>query len=212
MMREELLIDVQAEKLKENDAEKISKEIESEIKFSNPNASVVVAPTIGHRIIVRLRDNKPLSSEITNTDPAYTRVDGMGIAKAVSDFMKIEKCIPMEQTEDASNAANLVNEFTEQSLEIMKKSNVNKQRSDKNKKLLNSILLRDAGNKYPNVKPINELHSMNFSCIVDMPVEIGISNILKMRAFNAGGLTDYEEKAKCCGTCNGVLRMQYTYT
>ena len=183
-------------KIERDDAEKISKEIESEIKFSNPNASVVVAPTIGHRIIVRLRDNKPLSSEITNTDPAYARVDGMGIAKAVSDFMKIEKCIPMKQTEDASNAANLVNEFTEQSLEIMKKSNVNRQRSDKNKKLLNSILLRDAGNKYPNVKPINELHAMNFSCIVDMPVEIGISNILKMKTFNAGGLTDYEEKAK----------------
>ena len=183
-------------KIERDDAEKISKEIESEIKFSNPNASVVIAPTIDHRIIVRLRDNKPLSSEITNTDPAYTRVDGMGIAKAVSDFMKIEKCIPMEQTEDASNAANLVNEFTEQSLEIMKKSNVNRQRSDKNKKLLNSILLRDAGNKYPNVKPINELHAMNFSCIVDMPVEIGISNILKMKTFNAGGLTDYEEKAK----------------
>ena len=57
-------------------------------------------------------------------------------------------------------------------------------------------MLRDAGNKYPNVKPINELYTMNFSCIVDMPVEIGISNILKMKAFNAGGLTDYEEKAK----------------
>ena len=183
-------------KIERDDAEKISKEIESKIKFSNPNATVVVAPTIGHRIIVRLRDNKPLSSEITNTDPAYTRVDGMGIAKAVSDFMKIEKCIPMEQTDDASNAANLVNEFTEQSLEIMKESNVNRQRSEKNKKLLNSILLRDAGNKYPNVKPINELHAMNFSCIVDMPVEIGISNILKMKTFNAGGLTDYEEKAK----------------
>ena len=183
-------------KIERDDAEKISKEIENEIKFSNPNASVVVAPTIGHRIIVRLRDEKPLSSEITNTDPAYARVDGMGIAKAVSDFMRIEKCIPMEQTDDASNAAKLVNEFTEQSLEIMKKSDVNKQRSQKNKKLLNSILLRDAGNKYPNVKPINELHAINFSCIVDMPVEVGISNILEMKMFNAGGLTDYEEKAK----------------
>ena len=183
-------------KIEREDVEKISKEIEKEIKFSNPNTSVVVAPTVGHRVTVRLRDNKPLSSEISNTDPAYARVDGMGIAKAVSDFMKIEKCIPLEQTENAANAANLVNEFTEQSLEIMKKSDVNKQRSRKNKKLLNSILLRDAGNKYPNVKPINDLHSMNFSCIVDMPVEIGISNILKMKAFNAGGLTDYEEKAK----------------
>jgi len=182
-------------KIEREDVEEISKEIEKEIKFSNPNTSVVVAPTVGHRVTVRLRDSKPLSSEISNTDPAYGRVDGMGIAKAVSDFMKIEKCIPLEQTEDAISAANLVNEFTEQSLEIMKKSDVNKRRSQKNKKLLNSILLRDAGNKYPNVKPINDLHSMNFSCIVDMPVEVGISNILKMRAYNAGGLTDYEEKA-----------------
>ena len=182
-------------KIEREDVEEISKEIEKEIKFSNPNASVVVAPTVGHRVTVRLRDSKPLSSEISNTDPAYGRIDGMGIAKAVSDFMKIEKCIPLEQTEDAASAAILVNEFTEQSLEIMKKSDVNKQRSQKNKKLLNSILLRDAGNKYPNVKPINDLHSMNFSCIVDMPVEVGISNILKMKTFNAGGLTDYEGKA-----------------
>ncbi len=182
-------------KIEREDVEEISKEIEKEIKFSNPNTSVVVAPTVGHRVTVRLRDSKPLSSEISNTDPAYGRIDGMGIAKAVSDFMKIEKCIPLEQTEDAISAANLVNEFTEQSLEIMKKSDVNKRRSQKNKKLLNSILLRDAGNKYPNVKPINDLHSMNFSCIVDMPVEVGISNILKMRTYNAGGLTDYEEKA-----------------
>jgi len=182
-------------KIEREDVEEISKEIEKEIKFSNPNASVVIAPTVGHRVTVRLRDDKPLSSEISNTDPAYGRIDGMGIAKAVSDFMKIEKCIPLEQTEDAISAANLVNEFTEQSLEIMKKSDVNKRRSQKNKKLLNSILLRDAGNKYPNVKPINDLHSMNFSCIVDMPVEVGISNILKMRTYNAGGLTDYEEKA-----------------
>ena len=182
-------------KIEREDVEEISKEIEKEIKFSNPNASVVVAPTVGHRVTVRLRDDKPLSSEISNTDPAYGRIDGMGIAKAVSDFMKIEKCIPLEQTENAISAANLVNEFTEQTLEIMKKSDVNKRRSQKNKKLLNSILLRDAGNKYPNVKPINDLHSMNFSCIVDMPVEVGISNILKMRTYNAGGLTDYEEKA-----------------
>jgi len=183
-------------KIEREDVEEISKEIEKEIKFSSPNTSVVVAPTVGHRVTVRLRDSKPLSSEISNTDPAYGRVDGMGIAKAVSDFMKIEKCIPLEQTEDAISAANLVNEFTEQSLEIMKKSDVNKRRLQKNKKLLNSILLRDAGNKYPNVKPINDLHSMNFSCIVDMPVEVGISNVLKMKTFNAAGLTDYEEKAK----------------
>jgi len=198
-------------KIEREDVEEISKEIEKKIKFSNPNASVAVAPTVGHRVTVRLRDSKPLSSEISNTDPAYGRIDGMGIAKAVSDFMKIEKCIPLEQTENAISAANLVNEFTEQSLEIMKKSDVNKRRSQKNKKLLNSILLRDAGNKYPNVKPINDLHSMNFSCIVDMPVEVGISNVLKMKALDAGGLTDYEGKVSVAAQAMETENAMYVH-
>ena len=78
----------------------------------------------------------------------------------------------------------------------MKDSEINKKRQEQNKKQLSCILLRDAGNKYPNVPPINEKHGMKFSCIVDMPVELGISEVLKMKAFEAGGLTDYEEKAK----------------
>jgi len=78
----------------------------------------------------------------------------------------------------------------------MKNSNINKKRKEGGKKILSCILLRDAGNKYPNVIPINDKYSMNFSCIVDMPVELGISEVLKMKAFEAGGLTDYEEKAK----------------
>jgi len=119
----------------------------------------------------------------------------MGVAKAVGDFLKIERCLPLDETDTAKLSAELVNEFTEKSLQILKDSETNKERNSKGKKLLNSILLRDAGNKYPKVETINEKYSMNFSCIVDMPVEIGISNVLEMKAYSAGGLTDYEEKA-----------------
>ncbi len=183
--------------IEREDVKEIAKELENKINFSYPNSSVVVAPTIGHRVTVRIRtDGINLSSEITNTDPAYARVDGMGVAKAVGDFMKIEKCFPLEESESSKITANLVNEFTEQSLQIMKKSPVNQKRGEVNKKKLSCILLRDAGNKYPDVTPINEKYSMKFSCIVDMPVELGISDVLKMKAFEAGGLTDYEEKAR----------------
>jgi 2,3-bisphosphoglycerate-independent phosphoglycerate mutase len=120
----------------------------------------------------------------------------MGVAKAVGDFLKIEKCLPLEETEDSKFTANLVNEFSDQSIEIMKESKINKNRQEQNKKQLSCILLRDAGNKYPDVIPINEKYAMKFSCIVDMPVELGISEVLKMKAFEAGGLTDYEEKAR----------------
>jgi len=183
--------------IEKEDAIGIAKEIEEKVHFSHPNTSVVVAPTIGHRVTVRIRaDSKPLSSKITNTDPAYSNIGGMGVAKAVGDYLKIEKCLPLEESEVARFTSDLVNEFTEQSINIMKQSEINKKRIEENKKHLSCILLRDAGNKYPDVIPINEKYSMNFSCIVDMPVELGISQILKMKAFEAGGLTDYEEKAK----------------
>ncbi len=195
---EGVIIDRRAgRKIEKEDAIGIAKELEDKIEFSIPNSNVVVSPTIGHRVTVRIRSpGINLSSEITNTDPAYARVEGMGIAKAVGDFMRIEKCLPLEETENSKITANLVNEFTNQSLKIMKESSINKKRDELNKKKLSCILLRDAGNKYPDVIPINEKHSMKFSCIVDMPVELGISEVLKMKAFEAGGLTDYEEKAK----------------
>jgi len=183
--------------IEKEDACGVAKEIEEKIKFSHPDTSVVVSPTIGHRVTVRIRVNsRKLSARITNTDPAYSNIGGMGVAKAVGDFLKIEKCLPLEGTEDSKFTANLVNEFSEQSIEILKESEINKKRQEQNKKQLSCILLRDAGNKYPDVVPINEKYGMKFSCIVDMPVELGISEVLKMKAFEAGGLTDYEEKAR----------------
>ena len=182
--------------IEKQDTEAVSNEIEEKIKFSDENATAIITPTIGHRLVIRIRSNYVLSSNISNTDPAYGRVDGMGIARAVTDFLKIEKCLPLDEESHTKLASKLVNELTEQSLDIMKKSKVNERRKENDKKLLNGILLRDAGNIYPKVIPINDLHSMKFSCIVDMPVEIGISKILKMKTYDAGGRTDYEEKAK----------------
>ena len=182
--------------IEKQDAEAVSNEIEEKIKFSDENTTVIITPTIGHRLVIRIRSDCTLSSNISNTDPSYGRVDGMGIARAVTDFLRIEKCLPLDEESHTKLASKLVNELTEQSLDIMKKSKVNERRKENDKKLLNGILLRDAGNIYPKVTPINDLHSMKFSCIVDMPVEIGISKILKMKTYDAGGRTDYEEKAK----------------
>ena len=77
--KEKIIIDRRAgRKIEREDAIGIAKEIEEKTTFSIPNTSVVVSPTIGHRVTVRIRtEGKILSSEISNTDPAYTRVDGM---------------------------------------------------------------------------------------------------------------------------------------
>ena len=196
--KDEIIIDRRAGRhIEKEDANGVAKELEEKIKFSDPNTTVVVSPTIGHRVIVRIRtESKKLSSKITNTDPAYSNIGGMGVAKAVGDFLKIEKCLPIDDNENSKFTANLVNEFSEQAINILKESQINKKRKEQDKKLLSCILLRDAGNKFPDVIPINEKHAMKFSCIVDMPVELGIADVLKMKTFEAGGLTDYEEKAR----------------
>jgi len=196
--KDEIIIDRRAGRhIEKEDANGVAKELEEKIKFSDPNTTVVVSPTIGHRVIVRIRtESKKLSSKITNTDPAYSNIGGMGVAKAVGDFLKIEKCLPIDDNENSKFTANLVNEFSEQAINILKESQINKKRKEQDKKQLSCILLRDAGNKFPDVIPINEKHAMKFSCIVDMPVELGIADVLKMKTFEAGGLTDYEEKAR----------------
>ncbi|MDQ6724441.1 MAG: phosphoglycerate mutase, partial [Thermoproteota archaeon] len=61
---------------------------------------------------------------------------------------------------------------------------------------INSILLRDAGNRYPHIQPINEKYQLNFASLVDMPVEIGISKILGITSYETGKPDDYELKAK----------------
>ena len=180
-----------------DDARRISRELEEKIRFADPDTSVVVAPTIGHRVTVRLRSaGGSFSSRISNTDPAYANIGGMGVAKAVADFMKVERCLPLDDTPEAAAAASAVNEFSEKATSIMRRSEINAARRSSEKKELSCILLRDAGSMYPRVEPINQRYRMNFSCIVDMPVEIGISKVLNMKAFEAGGLTDYEEKAR----------------
>lgn len=210
---EQTIVDRRAGRhIEKEDAVGIAKEIEDKIKFSNTDTSVIVSPTIGHRVTVRIRTkSKKLSSKISNTDPAYSNIGGMGVAKNVGDNLKIEKCVPLEENDDAMFTSNLVNEFNEKSINIMKESEINKKRLKQDKKTLSCILLRDAGNKYPNVVPINEKYEMNFSCIVDMPVELGISHVLEMKAFEAGGLTDYEEKAKVAASAMQTQNAIYVH-
>ena len=53
----------------------------------------------------------------------------MGVAKAVGDFLKIEKCLPLEEVENSKLTADIVNEFSEQSISILKESEINQKKN-----------------------------------------------------------------------------------
>src|ERR687896_567388 len=171
------------------EAKSVCKTLSDNIKFSDNDGSVTLEPTVAHRVVIRFRHAKvKLSDEISNTDPAYDKVGGIGIAKAVNNtqYIYIQESKAQEDTEPAKVAAKMLNEFTTQVVQLLKDHPVNRTRIAAGKKPMNCILARDSGNKYPNVEPINKKYNMTVGGIVDMPVEIGISKVLGIKMFQAG--------------------------
>jgi len=179
------------------EASAVCKTLRDGIRFSDRDASIALEPTIAHRVVIRLRHSRmKLSDRITNTDPAYEKVNGMGIAKDTTGDMFVQKSVAEEDSDSARTAAKLLNEFTAQVVQLLRDHPVNRARVAAGKKAMNCILARDSGNRYPNVDPISKKHGISVGCIVDMPVEIGISKVLGMKMFQAGDINAYEEKAQ----------------
>ncbi|HJU34667.1 MAG TPA: alkaline phosphatase family protein [Nitrososphaera sp.] len=180
------------------EAKSVCKALTDKVTFSDKAGSVSLEPTIAHRVVIRFRHaSMKLSDKITNTDPAYDKVEGMGIAKAISgDNIYVQESKEQEDTEPARVAAKMLNEFTAQAVQILRDHPVNRTRIASGKRPMNCILARDSGNRYPNVEPINKKYNMTIGGIVDMPVEIGISKVLGIKMFQAGDTVDYEKKAR----------------
>ena len=100
-----------------------------------------------------------------------------------------------DNSEASTASAKLLNEFTIQVVKLLKDHPVNQARSSLGLKPINGILARDPGTKYPHLEFMNKKYGLNIGSIVDMPVEVGISKVLGMKMFRAGGVQDYETKA-----------------
>jgi len=162
------------------EAAELGKAINEKIKLESYSASFEFKITVGHRgaLVIRSKE-KRLSGNISNTDPAYTRVKGIGVAKPEAE-MTLKKCKPMDKTEEAKISANLVNEFIEKSRTILEEHEVNKRRVAEGKLSANVVLTRDAGHRLPKFFNINERYGLRFVCLVDMPIEKGISKLAGM--------------------------------
>lgn len=183
--------------IEHDEALEICSTLEESLKFTR-NIDITLKPSIGHRIIVKFSDpSLQLSSKVSNTDPAYDRVDGIGIAKD-STNMKIQECVPEEEGESAAASAQAINEFGRQVVQILANHPVNRLRIGKGLKPMNAILLRDSGNHLPSIEPISTRYGLKFGSVVDMPVEVGISKILGIDSITGGDINAYQEKARKC--------------
>lgn len=163
------------------EATALSKEINSKVTLSS--ATFEFKNTIGHRGILVIRGMRSkLSGWITNTDPAYEREGVFGVAKEKFDNFVAESA-PMpghENSNEAKEAAKLLNEFTIKSNKALNESALNKRRISENKLPANLILSRDAGDHLPKFPKIDSLYNLKFGSFVQMPVEKGIALLTGM--------------------------------
>ncbi len=138
--------------------------------------------TLGHRAVLVIKSKqKCLSGKITNSDPAYTNVNGIGVATPNVEMI-LKKSQPLDDTEEARNSANLVNEFIDKAHMLWENHAVNKKREAEGKLKANCVLTRDAGSQLPKLFNINERYNIRFAALADMHAERGIAQLAGMEA------------------------------
>ena len=166
--------------LTEEEATALSKAVSEEVKLESYPAEFEFKNTVGYRAVLVVRSKeKSLSSSVTNTDPAYFRIEGLGVAKAKTE-MVLQKSKPTDLSDEARFSAALVNEFVEKSHNVLDAHEVNMRRVAEGKLKANVILTRDAGHLLPRFFNINQKFGVRFASLTDMPVERGMSKLAGM--------------------------------
>jgi 2,3-bisphosphoglycerate-independent phosphoglycerate mutase len=164
------------------EATELSKAANVKVKLESCPATFEFKNTMGHRAVLVMKSKgRRLSSNITNSDPAYSIIDGIGVATPNVD-MVLKKCEPTGDTEEARNAAKLVNEFIEKTHTLWENHEVNKKRAAEGKLKANVVLTRDAGHLLPKLFNINEKYHVKFAALADMTAERGIAELAGMHA------------------------------
>ena len=162
------------------EAKALADTVTEQVRLQQGPVDLVVRASRGHRCAVVLypREGR-LSAQISNTDPAYARLQGLGVAKAVAGNA-VEECRPLDDSPESWISSELINEFTRKSHEVMDAHPINQRRRAEGKMPGNAILVRDAGDHLPTVPSLRERFGLEFGCFVEMPVERGIATLLGM--------------------------------
>lgn len=166
--------------LTQKEADELAQAINEEVQLDSYSASLQLKSTATYRAALVIRSEAGmLSGNISNTDPAYKRINSVGVADLEAEMI-MKTCNPLDDTEEAKISAELVNEFTRKATPVLDQHEVNRRRAKEGKLKANVILSRDAGSMVPKFPLLKELYGLDFVCLADMNVERGISSLAGM--------------------------------
>lgn len=165
--------------LTSEEAAKLANAINKNVKLTK--GSFIFKASVAHRAVLVIKAKQRLSAGISNTDPAYRM--RKGIAEALKDYPKIV----MESQaleKGAELSAELLNEFTKKSQDVLDNHIVNKKREKEGKLKANAVISRDAGNEIPKLYSISRKYGKKWAILADMPLEIGIGKLCGMKVID----------------------------
>ena len=163
--------------LSTEEAKKLADAINEAVKLQAAEATFLA--TSEHRGALHIRADIPLSSEISNSDPAYERRGSLGIAlETFEPYPK--RTEPLDDSDGARHGADLTNEWSDQAQQALQDHDVNHEREKRRRPPANIVLVRDAGDHIPRVTSLREKFGLRFACFAEMPVEVGIAKVTGM--------------------------------
>lgn len=166
--------------LTQQEADELTQAVNEQLQLESYPATAQLKSTATYRTALVIKsDEYNLSGNIDNTDPAYRRVNGIGVTDLDAE-MVLKTCTPFDETKAAKISAKLVNEYTKKSMAILDDHKVNKKRVAEGKLKANALLCRDAGSTVPEFPFLCDLYDISFVCLADMNVERGISQLAGM--------------------------------
>lgn len=155
-----------------------------------------VRATVGHRgvLVLRTPEGEPLSPSITNADPFYTRVGGMGAAAAKVDRPTRPAVAAVGPDPAARRTADALNSFLERADARLEREPLNRKRAAVGQRVANTLLVRNAGTfPRPSLRSFASVSGWRGAAVTEMPVERGIAQLIGLADEYVGPMGEYAD-------------------
>ena len=189
--------------LKTAEAAELARSVTAEDLLNDAGIQAEVRATVGHRGVLwlRRRSGGALSPNVSNADPFYEKVGGMGQARRPKEprLLPVE---PLDGTPEAARTARALNLFLERVGRVLVDHPVNAARRSRGEPEATGLLVRNAGTlPEPPPEPFARRWGRPGAALTEMPVERGIARLLGLEdrfvgPMGADRLAGYRTRAE----------------
>lgn len=167
-----------ARDLSDEELQALLETVRAEVSLADLGATYEIVGFGRHRGIIAFHHSgAALSGEVTSTDPQYERVGAFGVPRRTHAAGPLP-CEPVVDAPAAQRTARLVNTFVERSAAVLEAAPVNRKRRENGRLAANRIILRDGGDRLPELKPFDELHGRTLTVFGQIPAERGLAQLM----------------------------------